>query len=575
MKIKIKFMMTISVILLAGAVLMMVWSYYSAYKNTLKHTIHDDAVLSGAIHESVKVFMNTGQQESLDAYLEKARKIPSVCEVRVIRSEALEKELGPKEGARAVDALDRQVLRSGREISRETYAGRARAIRLVHPILAEESCRACHTGFNNGDVIAALSTTLEFQESLDLMVRDLIRTGFLQFLVILLIIGAIFRMFDRFIMKPVMVIGDYVKKVGSGDLTTAIDIRRKGDKVFLSSNQEAVSFDPHDEIGELALAFNRMSRDLQKTTVSLGDLHKEAEERKKAEDSTRVSQERFRMIFERSAAAIMLTDDHEHVVSWNKFTEDLLGMKRDDISLRPVSSFYPPEEWRKIRSLDIRKTGVIEHLETVMLRKDGSRVDVDISISVIKDNTGKVTGSIGIARNISDRKKAEEALNASMMKLDIALKSAHMGVWQYDILQNRRIFDEQSFSLLGIDPSKFSGKNEDFFAVVHPEDRERVRGALRATIEHGVPYEPEYRVVWPDGSVHYLAARAKMIRDSDGKPQMVNGILWDVSGRKEQEEKDKKQVRELEVFYKASIGRESRIVELKKEVENLKKELGR
>jgi len=111
MKIKIKFMMTISVILLAGAVLMMVWSYYSAYKNTLKHTIHDDAVLSGAIHESVKVFMNTGQQESLDAYLEKARKIPSVCEVRVIRSEALEKELGPKEGARAVDALDRQVLR--------------------------------------------------------------------------------------------------------------------------------------------------------------------------------------------------------------------------------------------------------------------------------------------------------------------------------------------------------------------------------------------------------------------------------------------------------------------------------
>jgi PAS domain S-box-containing protein len=112
-----------------------------------------------------------------------------------------------------------------------------------------------------------------------------------------------------------------------------------------------------------------------------------------------------------------MADKDERVTSWNSFMEKMLGMEREDLHLKPLHSFYPPEEWAKIRSCNIRQTGLIEHLETVMIRKDGSLVDVDISISVLKDGNGNVTGSIGITRDISARKRAEEALREANQKL--------------------------------------------------------------------------------------------------------------------------------------------------------------
>ena len=186
---------------------------------------------------------------------------------------------------------------------------------------------------------------------------------------------------------------------------------------------------------------------------------------------------------------------------------------------------------------------------------------------------GECTGFIELAEDITERKKAMEALNFIKAKLELALQSAGMGVWQFDITENTRVFDVQTCFLLGIDPSTFGGTAEEFLAAVHPDDREKITAALQKTIARDVPYEPEYRVIWPDGTIHYLSARARLMSDDRGNPRMINGILWDVTGRKELEEEMQSRLRELEVFYQASVGREERILELKNEVERLKKKL--
>jgi len=137
-------------------------------------------------------------------------------------------------------------------------------------------------------------------------------------------------------------------------------------------------------------------------------------QRKMAEDERRFMEEKYRTIFENSAVAITLVDKQERLISWNKFTEGFLGMGKDDLYLKPVSSLYPADEWERMRAQDIRQKGMQHHLETIMVKKDGKLIDVDISLSVIKDSNGETTGSIGVIRDITERKKAEEELKETM-----------------------------------------------------------------------------------------------------------------------------------------------------------------
>ena len=132
-------------------------------------------------------------------------------------------------------------------------------------------------------------------------------------------------------------------------------------------------------------------------------------------------------------------------------------------------------------------------------------------------------------------------------KLDHALKASQMGVWHLDVGENRSVFDDKVCHLLGIDPAKFSGTTEEFFEAVHPEDHDVIRSALAQTIEHGVPYEVDYRAIWPDGSIHYITARGTLITDVKCRPLRLNGLLWDITERKRMEEELQKSHAELEL----------------------------
>jgi PAS domain S-box-containing protein len=154
--------------------------------------------------------------------------------------------------------------------------------------------------------------------------------------------------------------------------------------------------------------------DSEGKVVGILGTYEDITERRQAERAKQIAEDRYRTIFENSAVAITMADENEQLISWNKFTENLLGFTSDDLRLKSVRSLYPEGEWERIRTHDVRQKGIQHHLETQMLKKNGEIIDVDVSLSVLKDPEGRVTGSIGVIRDITERKEAERKIKEAM-----------------------------------------------------------------------------------------------------------------------------------------------------------------
>ncbi len=185
----------------------------------------------------------------------------------------------------------------------------------------------------------------------------------------------------------------------------SLRIRRKG----LLSNIETKVIRKSGSIIEVNLSVSIL-RDIEGNMTGAIGIMRDITKEKIAERKLRETENKTRIILDNSAAAITLTDQNERIVSWNRFTESLLGMKKSDLHMKSISFLYPPEEWKKIRSENIRKLGSRHHLETKIVRKDKKVIDIDLSVNVLKDANNNIVGSVGIMQDITDRKRAQELL---------------------------------------------------------------------------------------------------------------------------------------------------------------------
>jgi diguanylate cyclase (GGDEF)-like protein/PAS domain S-box-containing protein len=114
-------------------------------------------------------------------------------------------------------------------------------------------------------------------------------------------------------------------------------------------------------------------------------------------------------------------------------------------------------------------------------------------------------------------------------RLGLVLRSSGISVWNWDIKANIVKADEYYSAIFGLPFGQFPHTVEEFAASVHPDDRERIQQAIAASLESGAEYKTEYRVVWPNGTVRTLAARAKIGYGEDGGPVQFTGLCWDVT----------------------------------------------
>ena len=243
-------------------------------------------------------------------------------------------------------------------------------------------------------------------------------------------------------------------------------------------------------------------------------------------------------IVESTDDAIISKTPDGMIVSWNAGAQRIFGYTAAEALQKPVTILVPPElldEEAKI--LDTLVAGrCIDHYETTRITKTGERVDVSLNISPLKDSTGRVVEVLSIARDITHRKRGEEALYASEERLRLALQAAHIGTFEWNIQTGVNTWTSQLEAMYGLPRGSFGGTQAAFENLVHPDDRARVIELNQWALKSGHPTNGEWRVVWPDGSVHWISGRWQVFMNKSGEPSRMIGANADVTERKLAEE---------------------------------------
>jgi len=197
------------------------------------------------------------------------------------------------------------------------------------------------------------------------------------------------------------------------------------------------------------------------------------------------------------------------------------------------SGAHPPAFYKELWQTVAR--GDVWHGEICNRRKDGSPYWVESTITPFLDDIGKPYQYVSIRTDITVQRQAEQALEVDRERLRRGQIYANIGTWEWDIQKGDLYWSERIAPLFGYPAGDLQTSYDNFLAALHPDDRQAVIDAVGACIEHDVPYEIEHRVVWPDGTVRWLLERGAVLRDADGKPLQMLGVVQDIDERKRAE----------------------------------------
>jgi PAS domain S-box-containing protein len=250
-----------------------------------------------------------------------------------------------------------------------------------------------------------------------------------------------------------------------------------------------------------------------------------------------VERSRLAAIVESSGDAIIGKTLDGRITSWNRAAEGMFGYSADEAIGQRVQMLIPPErEAEEMRILaDLSQGRVVPPFDTQRMTRDGRRLDVSLTISPIRDATGQVVGASKIARDITGHKRAAAALRDSEARLRFTLDSAQIGDWDLDIASgdiHRSLRHDRCF---GHDTLQPLWRVETLLAHVYALDRAEVRQRLQQSLDTGADWALECRVVWPDGSLHWISLHGS-IRNGEGEPRRMLGIVADITAQKNAEQ---------------------------------------
>src|SRR5918996_43812 len=147
--------------------------------------------------------------------------------------------------------------------------------------------------------------------------------------------------------------------------------------------------------------------------------------------------------------------------------------------------------------------------------------------------------------DVDAHRRAREDLRESEERLRLALEAGQMGTWEWTVATNEVIWSPSLEAIHGLAPGTFAGTFAAYREDIHPEDREQVLGAIAETVERGEDHHVEYRIVRPDGGIRWVEGRGKLVRDASGAALRMIGVCMDVTERKQNEERQKLLLDEL------------------------------
>jgi PAS domain S-box-containing protein len=178
---------------------------------------------------------------------------------------------------------------------------------------------------------------------------------------------------------------------------------------------------------------------------------------------------------------------------------------------------------REIRSFDLEKR---------YIKKDGNIVWVYLNVSAVTDANGTPQYCLSYINDITERKRTENALRESDLRLRLAMDAARIGYWEVE-LETGRIIGSELDRVFGI---SWPETREDFFALVHPDDRQEVKAQAARATESLTVYDIEYRIMRSDGKLRWVASRGQVLPDAEGHPCRIVGLSTDITDHKESQQ---------------------------------------
>ncbi len=263
---------------------------------------------------------------------------------------------------------------------------------------------------------------------------------------------------------------------------------------------------------------------------------------------------------------VLLVDASGRIVEVNDAAVAAYGYSADELGEMHVRDLHPPEAQATIEEnwqATVRPEGAL--FETLYRRKDGSTFPVEVSARVIEIEGQPYRQSF--VRDISERKRAEEALRESEQRFMLAASTGT--VWDWNIVTNQASFQYEFWRGLGYEERDIRDQTAMLESVLHPEDRPRWRQAIKDHVNRRLPYDLDFRARTKSGEYRWFNTKGQARWDENGRATYMAGTTFDITARKLAEQKNREQLDELLRWQELMLGREERMLQLKAEVNEL------
>lgn len=218
---------------------------------------------------------------------------------------------------------------------------------------------------------------------------------------------------------------------------------------------------------------------------------------------------------------------------WNSAAERLYGWSEADVLGRFAPDVVSPPAHRAddAERLATVAAGTPFVGDRTVLRQDGQSVRVLTFTRPAFDLAGEVAILVDVSEDVTDLRASERRAREVTEHLRLALEAGGLGTWRWEISTGATVWDERLEALFGLQPGDFNGTFDAFVGCLHPDDREEILACVRSAVETKSSYRVEHRVVWPDGSIHWIAGAGAVLLGEDNTVTGTVGCAADITER--------------------------------------------